>query len=109
MHIKLSPVRSDTPATLIVAGDVLTYNGEDLDLSEIPEGATLPRSAIDCDWAASDVCRIDGELHLAVILPHGANAANETRFPEPIHVTTDGPVDLPEYDVLPELIEELEE
>lgn len=99
MHITLYPVRMDETLTLSISGDSLTLNGEDLDLSTIPEGATLPRSAVEgCPWLAGDISRIDGELHLALVMPHGARAPEETRFPAPLTVTTDGPVTLPPYD-----------
>ncbi|KPP86570.1 MAG: hypothetical protein HLUCCO07_07300 [Rhodobacteraceae bacterium HLUCCO07] len=95
MNISFSPMRRDDSLTLSRRGDILTINGEAFDFSGIPEGATLPREAVDCDWLASDVVRIDGDLHLALILPHGANAPRETLFPDPVTITEDGPVDLP--------------
>ena len=98
MHITLSPMRRDEQLTLHRAGDVLTINGEDFDFTPIPEGATLPRDAVDCDWLASDVTRIGGMLHMTLIVPHGANAPEETRFPAPITLVEDGPVELPAYE-----------
>lgn len=98
MNITLSPIRADAALTLHRAGDVLTINGEAFDLSGIPEGATLPRTAVACDWLASDIVRTDGVLHLSLFLPHGANAPEETRFPVPLVVTANGPVTLPPHD-----------
>ena len=98
MHITLSPSRRDDRLTLAKKGDTLTINGEAFDLSAIPDGATLPREAVACEWLASDIDRIGGVLHLTLILPHGANAPHEARFPEPI-VATDGPIVLPAYEV----------
>lgn len=95
MHITLSPIRHDTPLTLHRAGDVLTINGIAYDLSGIPEGATLPRAAVACDWLASDIERIGGVLHLTLLLPHGAAAPEAARFPEPLTVAGDGPIPLP--------------
>lgn len=95
MHITLSPVRRDDRLTLHRAGDVLTVNGETFDLSGIPEGATLPRDAVDCDWLASDIARSGGVLHLTLILPHGADAPPEARFPAPLVLTSDGEVAMP--------------
>lgn len=97
MRISLTPMRRDTPLSLSRRGDVLTVNGVDHDLSGIPEGATLPRAAVAGDWLVSDIERVGGKLHLAVILPHGARAPAETLFPAPIEVTEDGPVQLPPY------------
>lgn len=98
MLITFTPMRSDDRLTLHRAGDVLTLNGESYDFSPLPEGALLPRDAIDCRWLASDVTRTDGRLHLTLILPHGATARNEALFPQPLMLITDGPVDLPSSD-----------
>jgi hypothetical protein len=40
--------------------------------------------------------RIDGELYLTMILPHGPAAPTETLFPATV-IATDGPVPLPPY------------
>lgn len=99
MHITLSPMRRDNRLTLSRSGDVLTINGEALDLSGIPHGATLPRDAVPCEWLASDIERIGGTLHLTLILPHGAQAPQETLFPEPLLLAENGPVVLPAYEL----------
>ena len=98
MQITLTPVRLDTPLTLHRSGDVLTINGTAYDFGPLPEGAILPRAAVDCDWLASDVERIGGEIHLTLILPHGAHAPEATRHPAPLTLTGDGPVALPAHD-----------
>jgi hypothetical protein len=71
MQITHTPQRRDDACDVQVAGDVLTINGEAFDFSPLPEGATLPRAAVACDWLASDVERIDGEIHLTLIDPQG--------------------------------------
>ncbi|MBT3142921.1 hypothetical protein [Falsiruegeria litorea] len=96
MRLSFSPVRRDDQYELVKIGDTLTINGEAFDFSPIPEGATLPRAAVDCDWLASDVVRIDGVLHLTLMLPHGPRAPQETLFPtsmEPV----DGKITLPSF------------
>jgi len=98
MIINFSPVRGDVQPTVSVSGDVLTINGATLDLSGIPEGATLPADAIASDWIAGPVTRSSGVLSVTLVSPHGANAPEETRFPEPITVTS-GVVVFPAYDV----------
>lgn len=98
MRIQFSPVRLNAPITLEKRDDTLIINGQRFDFSPIPDGATLPQAAINSDHFAGPVERIDGMLHLTLRLPHGANAPEETRFPQPITVTTDGPIDLPSYD-----------
>lgn len=95
MKIKLSPQRRDDTLTVTKQGDILTINGENYDFSLIPEGATLPRYATDCEWLASDVERIDGVLHLTLLLPHGANASEAARFPQPIIDPANGELELP--------------
>ena len=104
-QITLSPTRRDDQLTLSKSGDTLTINGEAFDFSTIPEGATLPRAAVDFEWLLSDVERTGGRLHLTLILPHGANAPVETTFPAAIDLDSDGPVFLPPYDA-PEVFSE---
>jgi len=95
MHITLIPMRRDDALSLARAGDHLIVNGVAFDFSDLPDGATLPQDAVACDWLAGDVERIDGVLHLALILPVGAQAPQEARFPAPLTVSQDGPVSLP--------------
>lgn len=104
MHITLSPVRMDETLTASCIGDVLTLNGVPYDFGPLPEGATLPAEAIDSPWFAGPVSRIDGDLHLTLRLPHGPSPSRAVAFPEPVHVTQDGPIPLP-FDPKPEVIE----
>lgn len=96
MHIIFSPSRRDEALTLSRTGDALEINGETFDFSVVPNGATLPKSAIACDLISGPVERdVAGNLTVRLILPHGANAPETARFPDPITLTCDGPVDLP--------------
>mgnify|MGYP006976780472 CR=1 FL=1 len=95
MHISFSPMRRDDELTVIKTGDILTINGKTYDFGPLAEGATLPREAVDSEWIVSDVERIDGKIHLTLILPHGPNPPQEVAFPDPITVSTDGPITLP--------------
>lgn len=103
MHITLTPQRRDDQLTLHRQGDTLIINGVDFDLTPLPEGGVLPRAAVGCDWLASDITRIDGQLHLTLILPHGLvpwpapPEAQAVLFPAPVTVTEDGPIALPIY------------
>ena len=99
MKITLSPTRRDETLTASKAGDKLTLNGEEFDFGPLEEGETLPADAIDSPWIAGDVTRTDGVLHITLRLPHGANAPEETRFPEPIIDPPDGEIDLPPYEI----------
>jgi len=96
-----SPVRGNTPLLLSRSGDTLTVNGMALDFSGLPDGATLPATAIDCERIAGDVTRTDGVLTVPLLLPHGPIAPRSTRFPEPLTLTEDGQVDLPDWGELP--------
>lgn len=98
MHITLSPVRMDETLELERQGDVLTFNGQAVDLSGVAEGAPLPAAATGCAWITGAVERIDKRLHLTVILPHGPNAPQATLFPEPLRITRNGRVRLPAHD-----------
>jgi hypothetical protein len=96
MHITLSPQRRDDILTVTKQGDKLTINGVEYDFSIIPDGATLPKNAIDCEWLASDVERIGEVLYLTLILPNAVNASEAARFPQPIVNPADGKLELPQ-------------
>lgn len=95
MKIFLTPKRCDGTLTVEKIGDVLRINNYEYDFSPIPDGSTLPSSAVDCEWISGDVERIDGTLHITLILPHGPDASEEARFPDPIENPGDGEVELP--------------
>jgi len=95
MNINLSPQRRDDALTIIKNGDVLTINGTEYDFSQLPDGGTLPADAVDCEFVIGSVERVNGELELTLLLPHGANASEAARFPEPIIDPADGEVELP--------------
>jgi hypothetical protein len=96
MKITLLPQRRDDTLVVVKSGDKLTINNVDYDFSVIPDGALLPKDAVDCPWLASDVERIGGVLHLSLILPHGATASESARFPAPIINPADGPLEFPQ-------------
>ncbi|MCG7624396.1 hypothetical protein [Epibacterium sp. Ofav1-8] len=98
MHLSFTPVRQDQELSVTRQGDSLTINGETFDFAPLQEGDVLPRAAVACDWLASDVTRAGGEIHLTLILPHGPDAPEATRFPQPLSLTGDGPVPLPAYE-----------
>ena len=99
MKIKLSPVRSDNePLIASVKGDVITVNGAAYDLSPLEAGEELPAP----EPFAGSITRDDGGvIHLTLMLPHGANAPEETRFPAAFETAIDiesGDVPVPPYD-----------
>ena len=95
MLINFSPIRSDRALEINKTGETLTINGVPYNFSQLPNGATLPKEAIGCEFIVSDVNRVNGEIELTILLPHGANSSHEARFPEPINMTTNGQVVLP--------------
>lgn len=105
MMIYLSPALSSWPLPDVkYSKDALTINGELFDFGRLPEGASLPLGSINSQWFDRDVTRVDGEIHLSLVLPHGANPSEVVAFPEPIRVTKAGAVKLP-FDVPPEPVE----
>lgn len=99
MIIKLSPVRSDLSLVVTKSGDTLVINGKAYDLGRLSDGATLPVEAIGDGFLIAPVERIDGSLVVTLMLPHGADAPEEARFPVDIVNPADGPVLLPGLEV----------
>ncbi|MFL1415330.1 hypothetical protein ACI77M_03680 [Pseudomonas fildesensis] len=95
MLIKLSPQRRDDTLAISKRSDVLTINGERFDFRELPEGAVLPASAVDCDFVVGDVTRLNGELIITLLLPCGPEATDSANFPFDIVSSPDGNVSLP--------------
>ena len=95
MKITLSPTRMDATLTAVVDGDVLILNGETLDFSAVTGAAPLERHGH--FWIMGPVRREEGELHLTLLLPHGARPPPETLFPQPVRLVS-GPVPLPPFD-----------
>lgn len=99
MIIKFSPFSPIDPAeTLTVSkrADVLTINGERFDFRPLPDGATLPAAAINCEWIGHDVKRVDGELIITFRLPVGQEASQASCFPADIFNPPDGNVSIPQ-------------
>ncbi|MFG0506032.1 hypothetical protein ACF8GD_25990 [Pseudomonas putida] len=97
MIINFSPVRMDEALVVYRDEDRLDLNGVVYDFGPLTEKASIPQAAISSKWFAGEVERIDGELVLTLVLPHGASAPEETRFPRPIRVNENGPITLPAY------------
>lgn len=92
MQITLSPQRADTPLSLTVYGPLLTLNGVSVNLATY-DAVTEPS-----DWIVGQPVLIGEDWHVTLVLPHGGNAPDETRYPAVITVTEDGPIALPPYD-----------
>ncbi|WP_252959403.1 hypothetical protein [Pseudomonas simiae] len=96
MIIKFSPQRRDDELTVSIRSDVLTINGERFDFRELPEGAVLPASAVECEFVVGDVTRKNGELTISLLLPYGPDATEAAKFPADIVSPPDGNVSLPQ-------------
>ena len=91
MHITLSPVRMDQTLTVARTGTGLFLNGTPVDLPSYDmEAAPSP-------WIVGQPFEEAGVWHVTLILPHGADAPEETRFAPPLLLAGDGPVALPAY------------
>lgn len=96
MKINLSPQRRDDSLEVVRAGAALIINGISFDFSQMNDGDTLPAAAITSQWFVGQVDNVGGELELTLILPLPENYSQAQAFPEPITVTGDGPVALPQ-------------
>lgn len=99
MRISFSPQRRDGTLVASKSGDVLTLNDESFDFSSLPDGATIPRGTVPSQWITGPVDRVDGELRVTLILPHGPNPSAAVAFPESLTVTDDGPIAIPHDEV----------
>ena len=101
LTLNLSPIRSDDKTMVSVSASVLTINGTDYDLSELPDGATANHPEL------GTVKRNGSVYECTIPLSHGPGAPHETRFPAPIVLENHyGPVELPVYDIVPETEQE---
>lgn len=99
MHISFSPIRRDDALTLEKSsGDRLRINGELFNFNPLAEGDVIPDGVVPCDWIVGPVERINGEVRLTVILPHGPNPSHAVAFPEPVTIADDGPINLPQQE-----------
>lgn len=96
MKIILSPQRRDDQLVVTKSGEVLTVNGSVYDFSPMGNGDTLPRDALNSEWFAGDVDKVDGELVLTLLLPNPWNYSQAQAFPVPLLNVPDGPVVFPE-------------
>ena len=95
MIIKLSPQRRNDTLGISRSGDILTINGVEYDFSPLEDGDMLPQEAVNNEFVISDVERVGGVITLTLLLPHGANASEAARFPQPVVDPPNGNVELP--------------
>lgn len=100
MIINFSPVHAPdwTPLkSVFVQGLTITINGKPFDFSPLGKGYELSLEAIGSEYFADKaVMSDDGVLAVTLLMPYDeATATDAIRFPEPVTVTADGPVDIP--------------
>lgn len=83
IKLNFSPVRADEKTSASLSGTTLTVNDEAFDLSDIPDGATVNHPII------QNATRNGDDYELTLMITHGPNAPHETRFHEPVEVTTE--------------------
>lgn len=83
MKIKLFATLDDSSIEASVNGDVITINGEKIDLSGIPQGFRLPGSAVGNKFFVDSefIERVNGELCFTLILPVKWETPDEYRNP----------------------------
>lgn len=100
MKINLFPFLTDDKIDATVSGEMITLNGEVIDLSFISEGQEVPASAIGNPWfsASEEVARIDGEISFCLKLPVSINSPLEIlQANNPIQlIVNSGPVEFPD-------------
>lgn len=95
--ISLSPQYSDAKLSIKKTGEALTINGDLLDFSDLPEGGEYPTEAVENSFVIGGVKRLNGDIHITVLMPFSnPDAPISVTFPEPLLVTSDGDVALPE-------------
>ncbi|WMN18986.1 hypothetical protein QL104_06140 [Pseudomonas piscis] len=98
--INFSPVYTDRLPTLesvSIEGYAITINGATFDFSPLEKGYELSVEAIDSPlFADKAVMSAEGVLSITLLMPYDEATATEAiRFPAPVTVTTNGPVDIP--------------
>lgn len=89
--IHFAPVRREDSLSLKRQGDTLIANGTVYDLAALAAAETDSPGE---GWVVSVAVTPDGYTAV-VLLPHGADAPEALRFPQPVVVTQDGNVPLP--------------
>ncbi len=95
MKISLSPQRRDDGLVVVKDGDKLRINGDLFSFVSLPDGATVPAGEIPCNWIVGPVERIDGEIHLTLVLPHGPNPSPAVAYPVALGDPPDGALAIP--------------
>lgn len=92
MRISFSPQRRDDTLSIRRDGDILYIGSDDIaiDLTDLPDGATGEFEEPPSEFIVGPIRRVNGEIELTLIRPHGPNPSQEDAFPQPITLG-DGP------------------
>jgi hypothetical protein len=85
----MTPMRHSGPLTAERNDDTLILNGEVVNLATCGPD-TSP-------WIVDTPQKIEGEWHVLLVVPHAADAPEETLYPEPFRVSGNGALPLPPY------------
>ncbi len=91
----LLPDDNSTRLEASVAGDVITINGDEIDLTDLPENDELLASAVDHPWVVGRLRRLSDQIQITIVFPIPSDAPPEARAPAPVLMLADGPVPLP--------------
>jgi hypothetical protein len=83
IKINLIPVFFAPKTEIKTIGTLLTLNGVDYELSDLPDGAEA------CHPVLGRVTRMGNDYEMTVILGHGNPAPESVRFPTPLEITSD--------------------
>lgn len=93
LKINWSPVRVDKEQRVVQwnAPTTLVVDGQSFDLSLMEDGDIVEHEVL------LQASRTGNDYEVTLMLPHGANAPESTRFPVPSMVSVYGNVDVPVY------------
>jgi hypothetical protein len=96
MILIFSPQLRNGTLALEKQGDILTINGEEIDFEPLESGTKLPSGVCQeySPFLLAAQRNNDGELELTLLLPHGQDATQAARFPQPV-TAIDGLVEVP--------------
>ena len=102
MKITARPQIRDSRPRYEVDGEALIIDGDRFDFGPLPDGAILPESALESEWFPEDIKRVDGELHITVIVPFSPYQREVLGQRWVVENPEDGDLPLPEFVGKPE-------
>jgi hypothetical protein len=90
MIIKFSPQVAIKKLTIIKAGDVLSLNGDVLDLSEFPVDSFIDCEDIDNDYVIKVESDLLGEITATIIWPYSDINSQREAYPNDLINPNDG-------------------